>query len=532
MNKINTTILLLLLVPVLVHAQQAGSPDSTFNGTGIVLHSIDPLNKTAFHKIRIQPDGKSVVFGFSATGSLFERRTSVTRFNTDGTPDTDFGINGTCLVPNFPSQGLEGHILPDGSLLAASTGFYPNTIAFTKISSNGVVDSSFGVNGIVANYQASNANLRSTFLLPDGKIIAIANYFPGSEPNPGTFVGRYLANGEPDITFGDSGISVIEPASGQLINAILGGGIQPDGKIMVTGRVGQQTTAANDDWLLIRLNADGTLDQGFGTNGKVVISLGSNFSEGCHDVLFLPDGKFLGGGYARKSPGFHFTVARFNNDGTLDATFGLGGKSQIGMNCCYSSIQDMEMQADGKIVACGYSSEDNEVNNFAIARFKANGAIDQTFGSSGKVILKFEPDTSQFATTIAIQSDNKILVSGYNSKPDEYEGVGVIVRLNPGEVIVNTLTPENAGVAELQLMPNPVTGNTFELKYTLATTSPVTIDLYNLTGSKISTIFEKATRFEGDNQETIPLPADLPQGQYYLRLMTATGFAAVKFVKL
>lgn len=532
MNKIYRNILLLFFIPVLVDAQQAGTLDSTFNGTGIVLHSTNPLSKTSFQRIRIQPDGKSVVFGYAATDFLWERRTTVTRFNTDGTPDAGFGVNGTCLVEDFPSQGLEGHILPDGSILAAATGFFPNTIAFIKITANGKVDSTFGVNGIVANYQASNANLKSSFLLPDGKIIVIANYYPGADNYPLTFAGRYLANGQPDTTFGNAGIFNIEHPGGELINDISGGGIQPDGKIMIVGSTGQKTTSIYDNWLLIRLNPEGTLDESFGNGGKVVISMGTNFSESCNDVIFLPDGKFLGGGYAQKAPGFHFTVARFNNDGSLDPSFGFNGKSQIGMNCCYSVILDMEMQADGKIVACGYSSEDNDVLNFAIARFKANGAVDQTFGNTGRLILAFEPDTSQIAPTIAIQNDHKILVGGYNSRIDEFEGMGVMVRLHPGPVLVNTFTPENAGVTDLQVYPNPVSGNTLALQYTLETTIPLTIDLYDLTGRKIADIFEKATRYEGENQEDIPLPADLPAGQYYLRMMTDNGFAGMKFVKL
>jgi uncharacterized delta-60 repeat protein len=225
---------------------------------------------------------------------------------------------------------------------------------------------------------------------------------------------RYNSDGSLDATFGEDGKVITDFGGAVELHAIA---LQPDGRILATGRYRNST---DFDILLARYNSDGSLDATFDGDGKVTTDFpgtwGDSDEEG-DSVVIQADGKILVGGYS--IPGF--ALVRYNPDGSLDPTFGNGGvvttwSAKFGRGW----ILSLALQPDGKIVAAGggYAmdvlSESNSYN-FALARYHSNGSLDTTFGSDGTVSTDLS-NSNDTANSIAIQPDGKIIVVGVRWK--------------------------------------------------------------------------------------------------------------------
>lgn len=177
--------------------------------------------------------------------------------------------------------------------------------------------------------------------------------------------------------------------------------MQSDGKIVAAG----DSYNDNSGWsfALVRYNSNGSLDTTFGTGGKVLTSIGA----GIRDIVIQGDGKIVAAGYSYITPN-NFVLVRYNSNGSLDTNFGSGG---MVLTTLGGGVTALAVQAtDGKIVAAGYSF--NGIgNDFALARYNTNGTIDTTFGFGGTVITA-SGGMGAGASDVAIQSDGKILAAG------------------------------------------------------------------------------------------------------------------------
>ena len=182
--------------------------------------------------------------------------------------------------------------------------------------------------------------------------------------------------------------------------------IQADGKIVVVG------TAGRAKFALARYNSDGTLDASFGVNGKVM----TDFTHGgrlAYGVAIQADGRIVVVG--QRGPTAtevrtKFALARYNSDGTLDATFGGDGKVMTGFTSGCDRANGVAIQADGKIVAVGTARADLR-HKFALARYNSDGTLDATFGGDGKVMTDFTAGWDG-ASGVAIQADGRIVAAG------------------------------------------------------------------------------------------------------------------------
>lgn len=511
-------------------AQTAGTLDPTFNGDGMLATKINNLN-TAFFRVRVQPDNKSLAFGYLEQ-SQFYHRALVARYMEDGSPDPTFGTAGVIIFDNMNAAGFDGHILSDGKILVTVLDLENHAIKLVRLHTDGALDTDFGINGVATlEFGLYITTIdKSILMLPDNKILVLGAHIDfGSSVLSKHFVARINADGTPDLSYGTGGLVIVSEQPNTPDIDIKGGGLQPDGKLILAGSIGN--TAAELKWYLMRLTKDGAIDSTFGVNGVAVKDLGSEFAEAAFDVLVLSNGKIIAGGYAQKPPGFHFTMLRLHPDGATDNTFGLGGKAQLSMDCCYSSIFGLEQQPDGKILACGYGTDDLAHLKFAIGRFKESGIVDQTFGDGGKVIVALEPSSvSHRALTMALQPDGKILTAGYGNVSD---GIftGVLVRLNPATV-VSTDSPGPAAITQLEIYPNPVGDDAFQLRYHLPETTPLTLSLYDIMGQKIATLLDNEMRPAGKNEEWLQLPRPVAQSHYFLRLETAYGNKTLKIITI
>jgi uncharacterized delta-60 repeat protein len=171
--------------------------------------------------------------------------------------------------------------------------------------------------------------------------------------------------------------------------------VQSDGKIVAAGW-------AFGDFALARYNSDGTLDTTFGSGGKVLTAFNKSQGARGYDLVIQPDGKILVAGYSDQGTGRgsndDFAVARYNSNGTLDTTFGPGHNGMLTTDFGGGEqAMSIVLQPDGKVLVGGWTGDSHYswptgASKFALARYAANGTLDSTFGSGGKVITDITPD--------------------------------------------------------------------------------------------------------------------------------------------
>src|SRR5262249_16583242 len=196
------------------------------------------------------------------------------------------------------------------------------------------------------------------------------------------------ADGDLDPTFGIGGTVMTDLShSTDWANAVA---IQPDGKIVVVGTTYKQNDFSDEDFAVARYNADGTLDSTFGRGGKVRTDF-PGLAAVASSVVIQPDGKIVVAGGAFPIFAFlgNFEIVRYTANGRLDRSFGDGGiVTTIFEAGSYASA--IALQPDGKIVAAGtvyvdFVIGDQSDTDFALARYNSNGSLDTTFGNGGLV---------------------------------------------------------------------------------------------------------------------------------------------------
>ena len=169
--------------------------------------------------------------------------------------------------------------------------------------------------------------------------------------------------------------------------------LQPDGKIVVAGEVELDTA---DDFGVCRYNTDGSLDSNFGIEGRITTDF-FGFREFARSVAIQNDGKILVGGSCKTSGSdqfFDFALARYNTDGSLDSGFGSGGKVSLDLGGnAEELLNTVLVQFDGRIVVVGGTLSGCCTNGFhtGLARFNQNGSLDTSFGLGGKVVSNCIP---------------------------------------------------------------------------------------------------------------------------------------------
>jgi uncharacterized delta-60 repeat protein len=276
--------------------------------------------------------------------------------------------------------------------------------AFEAFAQAGTLDLTFGTNGkVTTDFGGTDDRGYAVAIQSDGKIIVAGTN--GASPNENIALARYNVNGSLDFSFGSLG-KVITDFGNEEENgkAIL---IQNDGKILVTGTT-NYGAPTNNDFILVRYHSNGVLDNGFGVGGKVVTDF-NNSSDMSQSIALQIDGKIVLAGYTGSSTS-DFALVRYNNDGSLDNTFGSAGKVTTDFAGDNDFGNSMAIQSDGKIVVGGYTFVGvNEA--FAVARYTSNGILDSSFGNGGKVStpLGFP---AEFGYSLAIQADGKIILAG------------------------------------------------------------------------------------------------------------------------
>ncbi len=279
-----------------------GSLDTTFaaGGTSVVnFGGTDAVNAMVS-----QPDGKLVLVGStSATGG---GDFAIARLNGDGTPDTSFSGDGKQTV-NFGGvdTAVAVAIAPDGGIVVVGQGGANQDLAAVRLNPDGSVDTSFAPATSGKAYVDFNGNDAATgvALQPDGKIVMVG---ATSAVAAGDFaVARLNADGSLDTTFsGDGKLTLGYNAPNEQALAVA---IQQNGRIVVFGQ-----GDANHDFVLSRLETNGSIDTSFGSSGTIAVDFGGFEYDG--DIALAPDGNLVIAGSTNVTDGGDFALARIQGD--------------------------------------------------------------------------------------------------------------------------------------------------------------------------------------------------------------------------
>jgi FG-GAP repeat. len=274
------------------------------------------------------------------------------------------------------------------------------------------LDSTFGTGGKVLTSLTPGLSESAMKVLvqPDGKIIVAGHariYAPSPNQNSSDpFIARFNADGSPDLLFGLNGSNILNLGTTDCF--INDAALQADGKIIIVGSYGFHNNGINSDYLILRFNADGTLDTSFDVDGIIVKGFGATNSDGAYGVVIQPDNKIVVGGTSIASGTNVSAILRYNPDGSPDTSFGVNGD---GLSVVYNEgTKKLRMQPDGKFVTLPYNPF-GQVGG-RISRLNQNGTLDFSFGSGGVALINYNSGHPTPANDIAIQPDGKIIMAG------------------------------------------------------------------------------------------------------------------------
>ena len=325
-------------------------------------------------------------------------------FDTDGKVTTDFGGAG--------EYAASVAVQADGKIVAGGTtpgGGLPSKFALARYNTNGSLDSSFGSGGKVitsVSPKGGSGELKEILIQPDGMIIAAGITVNGGWTAPDFVVVRYKADGSLDNSFGSKGKVTTGFGVGSE-DRVRDAVLQPDGKIVVVGWTSNGSTQVI---AAARYNPNGTLDTTFSGDGKMTTAL----ARAATGVALQADGKII-------LAGTGFTLVRLNVNGSVDTSFGAGGAATAPLN---GNALAVAIQQDGKFVAAGFSYDANGVEDHALARYNTDGSLDTTFDGDGLQVVSVISNDHDSAQDLAIQSDGKIVTAGRAS------GSTAILRFN------------------------------------------------------------------------------------------------------
>jgi uncharacterized delta-60 repeat protein len=404
-----------------------GSLDTCFGNNGLVTTVVSPTNWAV--DIAVQSDGKVVVASTgrhpSGSGSDFY----AVRYDADSNLDPTFGSNGIARV-SFTSAADAEHIRElaiqtDGKiLLAGSANIKRNTYGFAvaRLNTDGSLDDgttsdstpgdSFGIGGkALFGFSSGGAIGEAIAIQSDGKIVVAGNQ------GTSMAVARLNSSGSLDGGFGSGGKLTVSGGKNTTLDArdVVIQVVNGEERIVAGGF--RQPNTGTRDFAVIRLLPNGALDLSFGSGGKVYTDF---FGYGdTIEGLAISGTGIIAGGIAIQdgtNDGMDFGLVKYTENGTLDPTFGVGGKVTtdvpgLGLG---DYINALAVQPDGRIVAVGTSSVLTDTGDFPVARYNADGTLDLTFGpnQSGYLATDFNGGRDDATGGVALQADGKIVVAG------------------------------------------------------------------------------------------------------------------------
>jgi uncharacterized delta-60 repeat protein len=380
-----------------------GSLDATFSGDGKQTTDFGGFDQA--NGIALQADGKIVAVGGNGANIDF----ALARYNSNGTLDTTLSGDGkqTTDFGNFDRANAVT-LLPGNKPLAV--GQSGNDFALARYNANGSLDTAFSGDGMQTTSFPGFDEAKGLALQADGKIVAAGG--TGDDEGSGAVdfaLARYNASGSLDTTFSGDGRQTTDFGQFEEVSGVA---LQSDGKIVAVGRTGGcqcSTSPMPDDFALARYNTNGLLDTTFSGDGKQTTTFrphGTDDFDVPTAVALQGDGKIVVAGYSFNGSDYDFALARYNPNGSLDTSFSGDGRQTTDFAAADDRAAGMVLQANGKVVVAGRAGDD-----FALARYNSNGSLDTTFSGDGKQTTDF--GAFDGANAVGLQADGRIVAAGF-----------------------------------------------------------------------------------------------------------------------
>ena len=519
-------ILLVLLFTTTAYTQSLVF-DSSFGTNGYTIASETNLTE-AIYEIGLQSNGKIIAnLTYGLPDLLTERSNSVLiRYNQNGTIDSSFGSNGKYYFNNNAYQENKCYfkVLSNDKIVALYINGTTNEEVFlTRLNSNGTLDTSFGLNGIVnlsTIQSVFDIEPDCLFVQPDNKILVGGEARFGN--NYDGLVVRFNENGQVDTTFGNNGLVTIDTnnlPNTAVFEYFLSISFQTDGKILLGGsRTGlNQTIADIYDFLLVRLNQDGSIDQGFGSNGVVVTSFSAS-TESIQKIVVNQGGEIIVMGTLFDlvdENNFKIALAKYNSSGSLVTTFGTNGIVQLETNVINSNEfgYDLDILANGKLIISGASRVSPNNIKMLIAKLNQDGSYDTTFSNNGIYLQNLGSFSAGITDTILLPNDSLLIAGVFINSNDEDDCF-------LGKLIPENLASIGFNKKNVQIYPNPTANVLHIVNSNNAAIENITIT--DLSGKKV---LEQKENLSVINVE------HLQKGLYLLELEYEGGKQIEKFMK-
>ncbi len=503
MKKIYTIVLVVLSTQIYA---QDGALDTSFGVGGKVITSIN--NDERANSLVIQEDGKIVVAGYTFS-SISGNDVSCVRYNSNGSIDTNFGVNGIAtfdIQTGSDDKSTSIDIQSDGKIVVCgySDDGTDRSCLIMRLNINGTLDSTFGVAGkVLTNFTTTGITIRQdeyrvVKIHPlTGNIVAAGTSYSTST-NSRMIIARYTSTGALDTTFATGGKFNSLPntlVSSTYLASIEDLAIKSNGKISIVGSDGGY-------FYLGRLTNSGTMDTSFSSDGFYDIYQGRMFGIELNnddsiyftgDIVPLPQTQIYTGYIDGIGGGGSIAATPYDFGTTINA---------------YSYA--IEKDSSGKLLVGGYYQDTNTgQNSFLVGRLLANRTTDSTFGSNGFVTTAFTSTDSR-AFDLKIQPNGRIVLAGISG------GKIALARYINGAL---STTEFSSDEKSFQVYPNP-TSTVLNIKSTGTTISGLEYKIIDLGGRTLSkALLNEIGTIEVDGLES---------GIYIISL---DGYNSIKFIK-
>ena len=411
-----------------------GTPATAFNGNGSATHT-GAGDNAVISAIEVDDSGRVYVAG-SKRNASDETDFLFAAFNANGSADAGFGVHVDRIAGSNGGALTDLIRLSNGSFIACGYINAPDHEygVVVRYKATGELDDAFGSGGTSIARYAGEGSLMAMARTSDGKIVTAGTYLHNGS-NTGVAVARFNADGSPDLSFGTYGYVRYDISDRrQFVRAIH---VYENGKILVGGNV--LNAGSGEDYLLVKLNADGSLDNTFGTNGVFTKHHGAygkrntlnNFhvdSEG--RILIAGDANYLGGSYNDA------TLMRLLPNTTNDASFGDNGVVRVTLTVVNDSFSDVAMMDDGSFLAIGSGT----VNvGGVVVKISSAGVVDETFGTNGVFTLPWADEDEEIRAEYVISnSNNKLLLGAFKKEKTKTGSTPVLCRINTAGSVDNS----------------------------------------------------------------------------------------------
>ncbi|MCL7765366.1 T9SS type A sorting domain-containing protein [Polaribacter sp. Z014] len=514
--KIKLLLILQLIILNSVHSQN-GNLDLSFGTNGIAITDVSNNSLDDTSASVIVKDNGSILQTGSAKNTMGNKDFSLVQYDSNGLLDTAFGTNGiTILDINGSDEIANSSVLQsDGKII--TVGYTSNTttdIIVARFNSNGTLDTSYAINGIFTYNSGGDDYAKRVTILPDNKILI------GCEISSDYGVIKISETGIIETSFGTNGIVTTDLGLGDNLSGLQ---LQSDGKILIVGTSGKMGAGDGDvyDKALIRYNSDGSLDTSFNATGIIFTSFENGKNDGGYSINIQSDGKIIVNGSSEDIQGFDkIALARYNINGSIDATFGTNGTTFTNYSDYDLSFTSL-IQNDGKIIIGGYFINITTLQrDFILSRYNTNGVLDNTFGANGITTTDLNNSSRDFGYSLAFQTNNKILLAGYTKENGGTYDFAIARYTIEGNLGIDDFVNNSKNYL---VYPNPATESISIINKGLKN-DKVDIEIYSITGKKLKSI----TNYNLDKNISLQF---LQKGVYLIKILNDRTSETLKIIR-